>query len=88
VLLYAATNFAKFELSFFAPNACFATQRAGAGEAEAAASAKPSCFPRFDSLTAFVSYINGNSKSAAGSSHAGIGAMVVAAAAAGLAIVI
>jgi hypothetical protein len=35
-----------------------AAQRAGAGEAEAAADVQPSCFPRFDSLGAFKQYLS------------------------------
>eukprot|EP00882_Tetradesmus_deserticola_P006571 GHRQ01006915.1.p1 GENE.GHRQ01006915.1~~GHRQ01006915.1.p1 ORF type:complete len:179 (+),score=72.63 GHRQ01006915.1:607-1143(+) len=64
-------------------------ERAGAGEAEAAADAKPSCFPRFNSLSAFTSYVNdqggqaaATAKSAAGPARAVHGAVLLAAAAA------
>jgi hypothetical protein len=67
-------------------------QRAGAGEAEAAADAKPSCFPRFNSLSAFTSYVNGQSpsgaKSAAGAAKLAQGAALLAAAAAGAALLL
>jgi hypothetical protein len=54
----------------------------GAGEAEAAAAAKPSCFPRFNSLTAFKDFLEGKgAKSSAAASQAG-GALMAAAAAA------
>lgn len=61
-------------------------QRTGAGEAEAAATAKPSCFPRFNSLQAFKDYMEGKgsgAKSAAAATKAG-GALLAAAAAAGV----
>jgi len=61
-------------------------QRTGAGEAEAAAQAKPSCFPRFNSLSAFKTYLEGSGaagKSAAASAKAG-GALLAAAAAVGV----
>lgn len=68
-----------------------AVQRAGAGEAEAAADAKPSCFPRFNSLSAFTSYLEGQggqsaaaATSTAGSVTAAQGAVLLAAAAAAL----
>jgi hypothetical protein len=67
-------------------------QRAGAGEAEAAGDAKPSCFPRFNSLSAFTSYLNGQSgsaaKSAAGANMAQGAALLAAAAAAGAALLL
>ncbi|KAF6256749.1 hypothetical protein COO60DRAFT_1528059 [Scenedesmus sp. NREL 46B-D3] len=66
-------------------------ERAGAGEAEAAADAKPSCFPRFNSLSAFTSYLEGQggqsaaaATSTAGSVTAAQGAVLLAAAAAAL----
>ncbi|WIA31820.1 hypothetical protein OEZ86_002687 [Tetradesmus obliquus] len=40
------------------------SERAGAGEAEAAGDAKPSCFPRFNGLSSFTNYLNGQSGSA------------------------
>lgn len=45
-------------------------QRTGSGEAEAAADAKPSCFPRFDSLQAFKDYIGSTGTASAATSAA------------------
>lgn len=60
---------------------CCVTQRTGAGEAEAAGDAKPSCFTRFNSLTAFKNFLEGKSaKSAAASTHASSVVMGAAAA--------
>jgi hypothetical protein len=74
----------------FAP--CVAVQRAGAGEAEAAGDAKPSCFPRFNSLAAFTTYLDGQSaapaKSAAEAVAAQGVALLAAAAAAGVALLL
>lgn len=47
-------------------------ERAGAGEAEAAADAKPSCFPRFNSLTAFKEYLSAGLLLAAAAAGAGL----------------
>ncbi|KAF8070983.1 hypothetical protein HT031_001064 [Scenedesmus sp. PABB004] len=62
-------------------------ERTGAGEAEAAADAKPSCFPRFNSLTAFTNYLDGKAATAtsgagqrAGAAAAAVAAAVAAAA--------
>lgn len=67
-------------------------ERTGAGEAEAATTAKPSCLPRFDSLKAFTSYLDGNApssaKSAAGAAATASSALLVAAAAAGAALLL
>jgi hypothetical protein len=64
------------------PFAALLLQRTGAGEAEAAATAQPSCFPRFNSLQAFKDYMEGKgAKSAAAATKTGA-AMLAAAAAA------
>jgi hypothetical protein len=69
-------------------------QRTGAGEAEAAAQAMPSCFPRFNSLSAFQSYLKGEGQQqggsgrSAGSAAAASGGAVLLAAAAGAALML
>lgn len=66
-------------------------QRTGAGEAEAASTAQPSCFPRFNSLQAFKDYLDGKEAAAAKSggaaaAPAAAAATLLAAAAAGAAL--